>query len=262
MKTTLLLVILFVATAYCTGCVKSGTIENGNDIPDEVIARVQSLNFSTDNLQRTEGGYIAEGDMFLSNEFLQSNTQTTHYLTQHEEHFRTSNLVTGLPRTITIRYTGATTSFSNAINAAIARYNAQALQLRFQRITAGAANITVSNVSGVAYNALAGFPSGGNPYNSIRINTAISTLPAGTLTTLIAHEIGHCIGFAHTDTQNPISCPAGTPPETPGGLGYILIFGTPSDPNLDPNSWMMRCISSGIDRPFTFYDRQALNLVY
>lgn len=262
MKTTFLLAILFVATICFTGCSKSSTTEESDDIPAAVKERVAALNFSTDNLQKTEGGYIAEGDMFLSNEFLQSNAQTKHYLTASEEHFRITNLVTGLPRTLTVRYTGATASFSNAINLALSRFNALNLQLKFQRVTAGSANITISNVSGVAYNATSGFPSGGNPYNSIRINTAISAWPSGTLATLIAHEIGHCIGFAHTDTNNPISCPAGTPPENPPGLGYILIPGTPSDPTLDPNSWMMRCISAGIDRPFTYYDRQALNYLY
>lgn len=249
---------LALAAVYCTGCGKSGPAETGNNIPVAVKERVTALNLSTTDLYRTDGGYITEQDIFLSDELLNSTAQTTHYQGANQEHYRTVNLVTGLPRTISIRYTGATTTISNAINAAIARYNAQALQIKFQRVTAGG-NIIISNISGVAYNALAGFPSGGNPYNSIRVNTAVSGWTSGSLATLIAHELGHCIGFAHTDVVDNFSCGGVSPGPSPG---FVHIFGTPTLGSGDPNSWMMRCLSSGTDRPFTIIDRQALNYLY
>lgn len=259
MKTKFFTAMLAVATAYCTGCGKSNPGETGNDIPVSVKERVTALNLSVNGLYRTDGGYVAEQDIFLSDELLNSAAQTTHYLGAHQEHYRTVNLVTGLPRTISIRYTGATASISNAINAAIARYNAQALQIRFQRVTTGG-NIVISNVSGVAYNAVSGFPSGGNPYGAIMVNTAVSAWPAGSITTLIAHELGHCIGFGHTDVVDNFSCGGVSPGPSP--ITYIHIFGTPTLGSGDPNSWMMRCLSAGIDRPFTVIDRQALNIIY
>jgi hypothetical protein len=247
---------------FNNSCQKSNQPEP-DTIPAAVIARVQSLNLSTSDLKKTDGGYIAEQDIFLSNEFLASDAKMTHYTTLHEDHYRTSNLVTGLPRTISARYTGTLSVASNAINTALARFNAlgPSFSLRFQRVTSTSpANITFSDVSGVAYIAISGFPSGGNPYNSIRFNTAYAIWPSATLATLFAHEIGHCIGFGHTDAVDNISCPPGTPG---GGIsGLILIPGTPPLGAGDPNSWMMRCISAGIDRPFTVIDRFALNFVY
>jgi hypothetical protein len=199
----------------------------------------------------------------LSNEFLNSDAQTTHYTTAHEDHYRTSNLVTGLPRTISVRYAGTSASISNAINTAIARYNALPLsfRLRFQRI-ATPANITVNDVSGVPYMVTAGYPSGGNPFGTINFNTAFATWSASTLATIFAHELGHCIGFGHTDVVDNVSC---VPGAISGGIpagGLILIPGTPSLGSGDPNSWMMRCIANGVNRPFTVIDRTALDIVY
>jgi hypothetical protein len=245
---------VFIFTNSC----KKNYQSEPDTIPATVIARVQALNLSTSDLKKTDGGYIAEQDIFLSNEFLASDAITTHYKTPHEDHYRTSNLVTGLPRVLTVRYAGTLASISNAINAAIARYNAEPLLIKFQRVNTGG-NIVVGNVTGVAYWAMAGFPSGGNPYNSILVSTAVATWPFGTLTTLMAHEIGHCIGFGHTDMVDNFSCPGAG---SGSSLGFIHIPGTPVLGAGDPNSWMMRCISAGIDRPFTTYDKLALNFVY
>ncbi len=48
-----------------------------------------------------------------------------------------------------------------------------------------------------------GFPSGGNPYNQIKMNTnaqAYGTNPNKFyITSVLQHEMGHCIGFRHTD---------------------------------------------------------------
>jgi hypothetical protein len=56
------------------------------------------------------------------------------------------------------------------------------------------------------------------------------------------------------------SC-GGTPVnEGDGGVGAILIPGTPSNP--DPNSWMLACISNLQNRPFNANDKVALNYLY
>jgi hypothetical protein len=48
--------------------------------------------------------------------------------------------------------------------------------------------------------------------------------------------------------------------EGDGGVGAILIPGTPSDP--EKGSWMLACLSSTTNRPFTQNDITALTYLY
>lgn len=171
------------------------------------------------------------------------------------------NAFTGLPRTIKIGYTGTKSSLSTALTNAVARYNNQGLLLSFQKLTSGTVNIILSDVSGTSYIASAGFPSNGNPYSSIKFNTAYSTWSSSTLTSVIAHEIGHCIGFRHTDYMNrQYSCGGSYYNEGSAGIGAIHIPGTPTA--ADPNSWMLACIGNGVNRPFNTNDITDLRYLY
>ncbi len=254
--------LFFLCTAMLLFSCKKNITETASGLTAEERSKLNAYGLSAAQAYRVADGIIAEGDLFISNADLAlAPANRTAIRAGEAEQYHVVNLVTGLPRTISIRYTGSTTAVSTAINTAIARYNALALRIRFTRVAATAtANITVSNVSGVSYMATSGFPSAtGNPYNSILFNTAYSTWPAGTLATLMAHQIGHCIGFAHTDIINQaFSCGIAT--GGTGGLTYIHIPGTPTGP--DPNSWMLACINAGDDRPFNANDRFSLNYLY
>lgn len=137
--------------------------------------------------------------------------------------------------------------------------------MKFQRVSGTSANINivtyyqVSNTLGSA-----GFPSGGNPFNQIRMNTYWYTPSVATnpLATTIAHEMGHCIGFRHTDYMNrAYSCGTGGN-EGASTVGAVYIPGTPTGPSA--GSWMLACGStaSSFNRPFTTSDQTALNFVY
>lgn len=127
------------------------------------------------------------------------------------------------------------------------------------------ANITFSNANG-QYLASAGFPSGGNPFNSVQVNSrAIGTGTSATfinyLATILAHEAGHCIGMRHTDyTDRSYSCGGAVSNEGASTVGAILIPGTPSGP--DAGSWMLACIGSGQNRFFNANDKTALSTIY
>jgi hypothetical protein len=174
-----------------------------------------------------------------------------------------------LPRSITVSVSGTVPNgFLSAVDEALARYNAvTGLRVRFSRITSGTANIVIRLVSGASYIASAGFPtSQGNPYNQVSYNStyAGTNYSQGFKATVIAHELGHCIGFRHTDyMRRSYSCGffgGGNEGQSKNGVGAVHIPGTPTGP--DPNSWMLACLSSTTNRPFNTNDRTALTYVY
>jgi hypothetical protein len=255
------LVLLAVAFNACSKNNKTVVLDQG--ISDEIVAKIRSLGFDAEGAYTTEGGYIVENDIFLSDEDLSKPMDLQSYIIADNEQYHTTNLVTGLPRNITIRVaTTLPVSIRTATDAAIARYNAEGLQLTFSRVTSGG-NIVISKApNGSQYIASAGFPtSNGNPFSSIKFNTNYSNWNANTLASVIAHEIGHCIGFRHTDYMDrSFSCGGSYYNEGPAGVGAIHIPGTPTGP--DAASWMLACINNGINRPFNANDITGLNEIY
>lgn len=264
LKRLLLIALAAVISAGIYSCVR----DNGGEellptVPEDVKAKIVRLGFNPKDAYVHADGYIVEGDIFLRKQDLDADLSLSpNLIIAQEEQYRTFNLVTGLPRTITISTSGSlTTNLNNAINAAIARYNAENLLLTFQRVSSGG-NIVIKIVNGGSFIAAAGFPSGGNPYPEIQFNRQYRNWDVNTLTTVFAHEIGHCIGFRHTDYMNrSFSCGSGgNEGQENNGVGAVHIPGTPTGP--DAGSWMLACIGNGVNRPFNTNDRTALNYLY
>jgi hypothetical protein len=150
-------------------------------------------------------------------------------------------------------------------DAAIARFNAENLQITFQRVSSGG-NIDITPARrGAQYLASAGFPtSSGAPYNSVIVNTIYLDQNAwdnNSITSILAHEIGHCVGFRHTDYMDrSYSCGGAYTNEGASTVGAINIPGTPL--TADPNSWMLACIGKNVNRPFNANDKVALGYLY
>jgi hypothetical protein len=110
---------------------------------------------------------------------------------------------------------------------------------------------------------VAGFPSGGLPFGTINIGDDIATSFGLAVTThVITHELGHCIGFRHTDFfDRSISC--GGMPENEGdaGLGAVHIAGTPTDA-VHNGSIMNSCYNAGSTGVWTASDVTALLALY
>jgi hypothetical protein len=260
-------VIAVVAALAIVSCTKTNDVQAVQADKDKLsaaeIAMIQAAGLQATGAIRIDGRYLIEGDILLTVDELHSmcTGNCPALIVANTEQYRTTNLVTGLPRTISIRYIGAHPSISLAVTFAVARYNARGLLLKFQKTSIGRPSILVTDVSGKPYIASSGFASGGSPYSSIKFNTAYANWNANTLTTVIAHEIGHCIGFRHTDYMDrSYSCNGSPVNEGSAGVGAIHIPGTPFGP--DPNSWMLACISNGVNRPFNANDKIALNYLY
>lgn len=263
MKNVLFGAISFAMLGGLVGCQKDNADVQEEKVPDSVISQLRGMGFGTDNVQKTEGGFLVEGDIIVTPEMLNGNNQQSKLRIAETEQYRTNNLVTGLPRVIRIGTSGSISAgLSTAIDNAIGRYNAENLSITFLRVTTSP-NITIRVVNTGQYIASAGFPSGGNPFNEIKYAKTYTTnsYSDNFKTTVLAHEIGHCIGFRHTDYMDrSYSCGGSTSNEGASTVGAVLIPGTPSGP--DAASWMLACLSATTNRPFNANDKIALNYLY
>jgi len=267
-------IVLLLAAAlviFVVSCKKQSTVAvNDQEISAQTLSQIKALGFSDQNVRKDEDGYLVEGDIVLSDELLSGINDQKLLRIANTEQYRTTNLVTGLPRSITIKVTNLGTAFIQGADLAISRYNALNLQLHFQRVTSGSAAITIRGFNqgpsgGYITLGSSGFPTNnGSPYSTIKMNTnpaAYGSNPdVNYVGSVIQHEIGHCIGMRHTDYMDrSYSCGGSAVNEGASNVGAILIPGTPSGP--DANSWMLAC-SNGGNRTFNSNDVTALNYLY
>jgi len=240
-------------------------------------ALIKSAGFNGNWAERTaDGSYLIEGDILLNRDQLQELAgvgSPSELIVANEEHYRTTNVVS-VPgsgfRTITVRLgSGFPSHYSTGLDQALSRYNNLNLRIRFQRVTSGG-DIVISGRNlgtsggGCILGQSAGFPSSsGNPAGGFTLSTsscATSYLnTANRVDEVIAHEMGHCIGFRHTDYMNRSSCGQNAN-EGSAGVGAIHIPGTPTTVSGSYNSWMMACTNS--NPAFSSSDNTALNYVY
>lgn len=107
----------------------------------------------------------------------------------------------------------------------------------------------------------AGFPSNGLPYHTINIGSGIASYGVDVATHVITHELGHCIGFRHTDYfDRSISCGRGGN-EGQAGVGAVHISNTPTGATMN-GSVMNACFNTGSTGVWTSSDINALNSLY
>ena len=232
----------------------------GVDENQEIVSNLQQAGFPADDIQIVDGQVFVGNDAHVTVEASREMLEVG----QGEEQYRTNNLVgTGVSK-ICIVPTSTFNSYSNlsaGLDAAISNYNARGLRLTFQRGGTGC-TATISARTTTGTGGSAGFPSGGLPYGTINIGTGLNSYSVGVNKHVITHELGHCIGFRHSDYYNrAISCGGAASNEGTAGVGAILIPGTPSTA-VAGGSVMNSCFSSSSTGNWTSSDIVALDYLY
>ncbi len=228
---------------------------------EEIVANLIQAGFPASDIQRFGDdiyvGMDAKVDLEASREML---------LPGHDsaEQYRTTNLVGTSVTKICVNPTADFNSYSRlseGLDLAIANYNALGLRLTFARgpATGCTANIAARTMSGTGGSA--GFPKGGKPYNNINIGTGLQGYSADVNEHVITHELGHAIGFRHSDYYNrAISCGSGGN-EGASNVGAIHIPGTPTTATVG-GSVMNSCFRSNESGEWSSSDRTALDYLY
>jgi len=258
------------AVVLALGCgaltVACGTERDAASERQEIIDNLVQAGFPRGDVQVYDGrvytGLDAEVSLEASREMLVSDSTT-------QEQYRTTNLVGTSVTNICVNGSAFNTNakFNDALNRAITNYNNLPLRWNMTRTNGGtagcSATITARFLQGVTGGS-SGFPSGGLPYNTINIGTGLnsSTFSVDTVEHVITHELGHTVGFRHSDYFNrSISCGGSPTNEGQAGVGAILIPGTPSGSTVG-GSIMNSCFRQSETGEFTSTDVTALNTVY
>ncbi|MFA0964389.1 M57 family metalloprotease [Roseivirga sp. BDSF3-8] len=226
-----------------------------------VVQKLLEFGFKAEDILSIEGYFLVEGDMLFSKDIQEWPFEAGAQKGVNEEQYRTSNLVTTANQVIRVNlYNVKTTDNDNWYNAALLAMqdwtNVTNCRIQFQE-DGGYEDITVRFDNGslpANVIAAAGFPSAGKPYLEVLINPDFYSnmnVSESTKRYNMVHELGHCIGFRHSNYASR--------GESAGTVGAVQVPGTPAS---DGGSVMNGGTALYSWAGFSSYDQIAVRNLY
>jgi hypothetical protein len=212
---------LLLLIVSCTKQVNSEETVINDSNAQEVLSFIKSLGYPSSSIVDNGKEFIVEGDIVYPKNMIVPKTTSR---TGTEETYYTGSLVNLARQTdIKVLIDPSMSGQTPEINAAVGMWNNAASNLRFRVVTSAPADVTISAFGGPECGrAASASPFGVGPLNGLPGPTIQVWLAReananfNMRRNLIAHEMGHTFGLAHTDANG--SQPGIRVPNTPINL--------------------------------------------
>lgn len=258
-----------VSAMVVCGCTGSEGVEDATpeEVTQEIVDNLLAADYPESEIEvRDDGVVVVGGDAVVSLEASREMIGIGGHDHADEPQFRqyrTNNLVSPDVKVICVDGSSATGTMSTALDKSIANYTSLNLSFDMVRTTGSDAgcDAEIKVVVKGGAGGQSGFPAGGLPFGTVEVGKSTANYGVAVATHVLTHELGHTIGFRHTDYYNrSISCGTGGN-EGDGGVGAVHIPGTPTTAVLN-GSVMNSCFNGGSTGQWTSSDLAALDALY